>query len=68
MDSSERDIERASLTAHPTSGVLHEWGIVCPECGQVLPVDAQTECDRCGAHLRLLVETVVPAIDGGDGS
>lgn len=38
----------------------------CPECSRGLPVDGVTECDQCGAHLELLVETVVPPVGGSD--
>lgn len=34
----------------------------CPECDHRLPIDAYTECDNCGAHLEVKVETVVGAI------
>jgi len=33
----------------------------CPECGHLLPIDAVTECDTCGAHLHLYIDTVVPS-------
>jgi len=35
--------------------ILHEGKMECPECGHLLPPDGHTECDRCGAHLELMV-------------
>jgi len=44
--------------------------VVCPHCGNLLPVDEYTECDQCGAHLKLCVKTVAPpqeiGLDGGN--
>ncbi|MDB9247429.1 hypothetical protein PN419_00210 [Halorubrum ezzemoulense] len=40
------------------------WGdskrMRCPHCGQSLPIDPRGECDNCGAHLRVVVETIAP--------
>jgi predicted RNA-binding Zn-ribbon protein involved in translation (DUF1610 family) len=35
----------------------------CPECGEVLPVDSWTECQRCGAHLNVQVEVEAPGVE-----
>lgn len=36
--------------------------VTCPHCDSKLPIDTVTECDTCGAHLRLLVKTDVPPV------
>jgi DNA-directed RNA polymerase subunit RPC12/RpoP len=47
--------------------ILHEAGLgrkmECPECGHLLPPDGHTECDRCGAHLELMVRVHAPGRD-----
>lgn len=34
--------------------------MLCPHCDRMLPVDAITECDKCGAHLEVYVKTTAP--------
>lgn len=40
--------------------------LVCPHCQRGLPVDEYTECDQCGAHLRLCVRTTAPPVGEWD--
>ena len=56
MDTSE--LEQAAIVGSPT------WGrrLKCPECGRLLPPDAVTECDRCGAHLVLYVRVAAEGV------
>lgn len=58
------DIRDATITRRATQskrlGIRR--AIRCPECDFALPVDEVTECSRCGAHLKLKIEVVVPGI------
>jgi len=62
------DLHIVALTTRTTDRMR------CPHCDQSLPVDEYTECDQCGAHLKLCVKTVAPPQEvavgedgGGDG-
>lgn len=50
---------------------LKEWPkrtrqrMKCPFCNHGLPVVERTECDRCGAHLRLTIEAIAPPVGEG---
>lgn len=55
------DIRDAQLDIVPRDRKI-EKRLICPECNHSLPVDERTECDRCGAHLRLKVSVEAPAI------
>ncbi len=35
----------------------------CPECNHILPISPETECDRCGAWIKVKTEVVAPAQD-----
>jgi uncharacterized protein (DUF983 family) len=59
VSDSQPDVRAARITR----GIGGERRLECPECGQGLPFDQWTECDRCGAHLELKVEVVAPGLD-----
>lgn len=42
--------------------VIEKERFLCPHCDQRLPVDPVTECDQCGAHLRIDVVTEAPPV------
>lgn len=50
--------ERDQIELRP-SPFTRNQKMLCPACGHRLPIDRWTECDRCGAHIRL--ETVIEA-------
>lgn len=54
----------ASIVRTPIkSSSITEKSLVCPECGQELPIDSRTECDNCGAHIKLKVKIIAPGIN-----
>lgn len=53
------------INLQPPQPHLKRQRFECPHCDHTVPVDESTECDNCGAHLQLNVETVVPPIDDG---
>jgi len=66
-------VESVDLRQTPRHSRTTDW-MVCPHCGNLLPVDEYTECGQCGAHLELCVKTVAPPQEvavgedgGGDG-
>lgn len=42
--------------------VIEKERFLCPHCDRRLPVDPVTECDQCGAHLRIDVVTEAPPV------
>ena len=58
----KRTVEQLNVTRRLNGRI----GFICPHCDQNLPVNEITECDKCGAHLDLLVRTRVPPIPKKD--